>query len=353
MNVIVIGAGVAGLASAWELARRGCDVTVLERDQPGAGASTAAAGMLAPVAEARFGERHLASLGLESAALWPQFVAELEAASGETLDYRTEGTLVVAVDRDDLAALEHTHRLHLEMGLDARMLDGDEARAIEPMLAPGVPGAVHCAADHNVDPRRLVRALAIAVERAGGRLETGVDVRGLRTEGELVVGLDGFDGDVAPDTVVLVAAGAWTRRLEGLGQDRPHVRPVRGQMLSVGLGEPALCRHVIRTPRGYMVPKSDGRLIIGSTMEEVGFDARLTAGGVMDLLVHAWEALPAIYDQPLLDTWTGFRPLSLDAEPILRRSASLRNVVFATGHGRNGILLTPLTAARMGQLLLD
>ena len=353
MNVVVIGAGVAGLVSAWELARRGASVTVVERDHPGAGASTAAAGMLAPVAEATYGEGALTRLSLESVALWPTFVEELEAATGLSVGYRTEGTLVVAVDRDDLAALQHTHRLHADLGLEAHLLDGDAARELEPCLAPGVPGAVYCPTDHQVDPRLLVDALVAAVKAAGGRIVTDRDVRGLDVEARRVVGLQCDDFEAPPDATYVVANGAWTRQLEGLGDDRPHVRPVRGQMLALELGDPPLCRHVIRAPDAYLVPKTDGRLVIGATMEEVGFDTRLTAGGVMDLLVGAWEAVPAVYDQQIIEMWTGFRPMTLDNEPVMRRSTTLDNVVFATGHGRNGILLTPLTGDRIADLVLS
>ncbi len=355
MNVVIVGAGVVGLVSGWELARHGHDVTIVERERPGAGASTAAAGMLAPVSEAKFGESELVELGLESLRMWPDFVRDLQEASGYDVDYRTEGTLVVAVDRDDLEALERTHRLHLDLGLDAHMIDGDEARELEPFLAPGVPGAVHCPGDHQVDPTRLVDALVAAFEQAGGRLVTGVDVRGLRRAHGRVVGLDAetFDSTTLPDdTVYVLAAGAWNRRIAGQPVDAPHIRPSRGQMFSVDLGAPPICRHVLRAPDAYLVPRSDGRLVVGATMEEMGFDDRLTAGGIMDLLVGAWEALPAIYDRPLLDLWTGFRPMTLDNEPVLRRSDELENLVYATGHGRNGILLTPVTATRVLRLVI-
>lgn len=351
MDVVIVGGGIAGLVSGWELARNGCSVTVVDRGKPGHGASRAAAGMLAPVAEARFGEGELTRLGTESLRRWPEFARALEDASGLSVDYRTEGTLVVAVDRDDLGALEHTHRLHQDMGLPAHMLDGDAARELEPLLAPNIPGAVHCPTDHQVDPRLVVDALAAAFVAAGGAIVTGVEVRGIRAEHGRAVGLDADGFESPSDATYIIAAGAWTRTLEGLGADRPHVRPVRGQMLSVELGDPPLCSHVIRSPDAYLVPKSDGRLLIGATMEEVGFDDRLTAGGVMDLLVGAWETLPAVYDQAIVEMWAGFRPISLDGEPILRRSDSLDNVVYATGHGRNGVLLAPVTASRVHELV--
>lgn len=351
MKLVIIGAGVAGLVSGWTLAKEGHDVVMLERGEPGDGASSAAAGMLAPVAEATFGESSLVQLGLESLSMWQDFARGLERASGVEIDYQTRGTLVVAVDRDDLEALEHTHRLHRELGLEAELIDGDEARELEPFLAPSVSGAVHCPGDHQVDPRKLVAALVAAFEAAGGTLRTGVEVTGLSTKDGRVVGLETDTDEAFEADQYILAAGAWSRTIAGQGADRPHIRPVRGQMLSVVLGEPPLCQHVIRAPDAYLVPKSDGRLIIGATMEEMGWDDRLTAGGVMDLLVGAWEAMPAVYDRPILETWTGFRPMTLDNEPIIRRSDALVNLVFATGHGRNGILLTPVTGKRVLALI--
>lgn len=348
MRVVIIGGGIAGLGTAWELALRGHEVRLLERDKIGAGATSAAAGMLAPVAEARYGEDRLVQLCLKSRDTWPDWAAELEAASGLKIDYRTEGTLIVAEDHDGLQKLAHLRRLQLDLDLPATVIDGDAARELEPLLAPSIPGALYCPYDHQVDPRMLIAALAAAARAAGVVIEEGVDVD------DFVIA----DGRVqraghvedAKATYVL-ATGAWSRGFASLGDDRPMVRPVRGQMLAVEIGTPPLCRHVIRSPKAYLVPKSSGRLIIGATMEEVGFDPRLTAGGMMDLLVGAWETIPAIYDQPIIEMWTGFRPISLDAEPIIRRSHAASNLVLNTGHGRNGILLAPLTARRAADVV--
>lgn len=352
MKVIVIGAGVVGLGAAWELSRRGADVVVLERDRPGAGATMRAAGMLAAAAEARYGERSLTRLSLESLASWPQFARELSEASEIDVGYRDEGTLVIARDRDDLDALRHVHRLHHELGLKAEMIDGEAARELEPGLSPGVPGAVLCEDDHQVDPRRVVDALVEALRRRGVAIHSGVRVDEVLTEGERVVGIGAEGFDPPEDAVYVLATGAWARDVHGLEGDVPVVRPVRGQMIVVELGSPPLCRRVLRGPDAYLVPKGDGRLLIGATMEERGFDERPTAGGVMDLLVGAWEILPAIHDAPILDIWTGFRPVTLDNEPVMRRSQRFTNVIYALGHGRNGILLAPRSANVVADLAL-
>lgn len=348
VEIAVVGGGAIGLAVGWQLAERGREVTVLERGEVGAGASTAAAGMLAPAAEAEYGEPELVELGLESIRRYPAFVERLEDRSDADVDYREDGTLVVAVDRDDAAALDHIHNLHRELGLEAERLTGDEARELESGLAPSTQAGVYCRSDHQVDPRRLVSALAEALVRAGGQIRETTDVDTLLIEAGQVHGLVTADGDRIDTSRILVATGAWTRELDGVPDElRPHIRPVRGQMLAVDLGDPPLCGRPIRAPDPsrqdvYLVPKSDGRLLIGATSEERGFDPHLTAGGVFELLRGAYEAVPGIYDADLLEMWTGFRPVSLDNQPVLGPT-DVDGLWYAVGHGRNGILLAPLT----------
>lgn len=348
-EIIVVGAGVAGLGAAWLLARDGHDVLVLERDRPGAGASTAAAGMLAPTAEVRWEEEELLTLGRASMALWPNFVAELESASSVKVDYRTEGTLVIALDRDDFEAIDRLHSYHRELKLDVQRLGGDAIREREPGLSPNTAGGLFIPGDHQVDPHLLIKALVEAFRRAGGELQVGVDV----TDVASVDG--GFEVRAAEQVYrsnkLVISPGAWLREIHGLtGDDRPHIRPVKGQMLSIELGSPPLCTHVLRAPDAYIVPKNSGRLIVGATMEEMGFNDRLTAGGVFELLRGAWETLPGVYDQPIIDMWTGFRPMSLSNHPIVR-AGSIPGLYLSTGHGRNGILLTPWTAKTLRDLV--
>ncbi|MBA2661730.1 MAG: glycine oxidase ThiO [Bradymonadaceae bacterium] len=351
-DYLIIGAGVSGLAMGWRLAQRGHRVLILEREQAGSGASRAAGGMLAPTAEVKFEEEALLRLGQLSLELYPSFVAELEQAAAMSVDYRSEGTLVVGLDRDDVEALDHIHRYHKELGLAAERLTAEAARKREPGLSPNVQAALYCPADHQLDPRRLVEALAIAFERAGGTLLEHTPVAEIVCEGARVCAALAADGRRFEAGEIVIAAGAWTRTLRGLAPEHmPHVRPVRGQMIAIALGEPALCRHVIRGPDAYLIPHTSGQLIIGATSEEMGFDARLTAGGVFELLRGAWEMLPGIYDSALLDMWTGFRPVSLDGAPILGPSPHIEGLWFAVGHGRNGILLAPITAQLMADAL--
>lgn len=353
-HTLIVGGGVIGLGIGWQLARQGQRVTLLERHQVGAGASHAAAGMLAATAEVAFEEERLLRLNHLSRDLYADFVAALEADSAQRVDYRTEGTLVVGLDRDDTAWLQRLLHYQHNLGLDAEWLGGDLARELEPGLSPNVHSAVRSPQDRQVDPPKLVSALACAFTRCGGALHEGVHVAQLIIEDDRVRGALTTDGARFEAEQVLVATGAWTRQLGGLTPaQRPRVRPVRGQMLSLQMNtEAPICRHVIRAPDAYLAPKSDGRLIIGATMEERGFEPRSTAGGVLELLRGAWEVMPGIYDLYLQETWIGFRPMTLDNEPVMGPSPDIRGLWFATGHGRNGILLTPLTAIEMARALI-
>ncbi len=348
-EVVIVGAGVASLGAAWLLARQGVEVTILEREVAGAGASTAAAGMLAPTAEVRWEEEELLAIGRQSMELWPNFVAELEAASGINVDYRTEGTLVVALDRDDLEVINRLNTYHQELKLDVRRLSSEALREMEPGISPTTPGGLFIPGDHQVDTGLLLQALVEAFKRAGGILREGVNVEKIEFK---PVGFEVLTsaGPLSCKKLI-VAPGAWLRQIDGLsGDDRPHVRPVKGQMLAIGLGEPPLCTHVIRAPDVYLAPKSAGQIVVGATMEEKGFDASMTAGGVFELLRGTWETLPAMYDQPLIDTWCGFRPVSLANFPIVR-AGSHPGLFLSAGHGRNGILLTPWTAKTLTALV--
>mgnify|MGYP006280344659 CR=1 FL=1 len=347
-EVAIIGAGVIGLGIGWQLARRGYPVTVFERDEPGSGASNAAAGMLAPLAELEFEETALFRLGMASLESYPEFIEALESETGQSVDHRDDGTLVVAVDRDDAEAVDHIQKYREQLDLDVERLSAEEARELEEGLAPSIHSAVLCHSDSQIDPRRLVDALTAAFENAGGTLVTGKRVVEVETS-DGVRALRTADGERHETDLAVVCAGAWVNELEGLPSSVvPPIRPVRGQMIATTLGEPPLCRHVLRVPDPsqldvYLVPKSDGRLLIGATSEERGFDPHLTAGGVFELLRGAWKALPGIYDQDILEMWTGFRPVTLDNEPVLGPT-DVDGLWLAVGHGRAGILLAPVTA---------
>lgn len=355
-DLLVIGAGVMGLGIAWRAAQRGRRVTVLERGALGREASWAAGGMLAPSAEIEFDELELLALGEQSQALWPAFVAELERDAESSVGYDTTGTLLVSADRDEAESLRRVFEEQRSRGLEVAWLSGDACRAREPSLSPYVHSGIDCPGDHNVDNRRLLDALAQAARARGVTLREHAEVAEVRREGRRVVGVTLSDGARLNAPQVLVAAGAWSRRLEGL-EPVPRVRPVKGQMLAVGREDPRapsgpLLHHVVRSTEVYLVPKDD-RIVVGATSEERGFDRTLTAGGVYELLRRAYDIFPAIYELPLLETWVGFRPGSRDNGPIVGQG-DLEGLFFATGHYRNGIQQAPLTIDGVcGQLFGD
>ena len=338
-EVIVVGAGLMGLGVAWRLAQAGHAVTVFERGEAGRGASWAAAGMLAPAAEIGFEEPDLYRLMEESRRRWPAFAAEVERASGCHVGYDDAGTLVVATDRDEVEALRRLFQFQRQEGAPVWWLAGFEAVEKEPLLSPRLPAAVFAPQDHQVDNRAVVEALA-AVVRGAALFREHTPVAAVVPDAESpAVVLEG--GERIEAQAVVLAAGAWTRDVDGLALRLP-VRPVKGQMLALRMEPPFALRHVVRGPRAYLVPKSDGRLVIGATSEEMGFDARVTAGGVYRLLEGAVELVPGVEELPLEATWAGLRPAARDGRPLLGRTAP--GVFLATGHYRHGVLLAPVTA---------
>jgi glycine oxidase len=326
---------------------------VYDRGEAGHGASWAAAGMLAAAAETEPGEELLLPLALESQRLWPDFARELEKACGISPEYRREGTLVVALNRDDAAQLRHSYEFQKGLGLDLSWLNAAEARAREPHLKPGLAAAVWSPNDHQVENRCLGRALAAAARRAGVAIIEHCPVHEITLAGLRATGIVSERGKDTADIVVL-AAGAWSREIGGVPPAyRPPVRPIKGQMLALQMDPAApLLRHVVWLPRGcYLVPRLDGRLVIGATVEERGFDTRLTAGGLLALIEAAWRGVPAIEELPVAETWVGFRPGSRDDAPMLGPSG-IDRLVIATGHHRNGILLTPVSAAIVSAYIL-
>lgn len=319
-DVAVVGGGVIGLSVAWRARARGLSVVVLERGELGGGTTRVAAGMLAPASEADAQERALLALGLESARMWGSFAAELHDVSGLDVGLRTAGTLAVARDGDEKEALERELDLRGRLGLRARRLLPSAARELEPALAPSIRLGVEFPDDHSADPRALTAALVAAAERSGVVLAPGTEVSDL--------------GAIDAAQVVL-AAGPWSAALAPL-----PVRPVKGQTIRLR-GEPLLER-TLRFEGGYLVPRSDGRLVLGATVEERGFDTAMTALAVHDLLRDAAELVPGVLELEVEELVAGLRPGTPDNAPLIGRLDE--RVVVATGHHRNGILLAPITA---------
>lgn len=355
-DVVVIGGGVIGLGIAWRAAQAGVRV-VLADPEPRGGASWAAAGMLAPVTEVGYGEEPLLRLNLRGARRWPSFAAELAEATGDDLGFHTSGTLLVALDADDNAALTPVHDYQLELGLSARRLRGRELRGLEPLLTPAVRGGVLAEGDHRVDPRAVTGALLDAARDAGA---TFADRRviGLATAGGRATGVHLDDGTLVSADHVVLAAGCWSGGVEGVPAGLvPPVRPVKGQIVTVR--DPSGRRFMERTVRGmvrgqtvYLVPRDDGRVVIGATVEEQGFDTRVTAGGVSRLLRDGAALVPGIEELDLLEARAGLRPGSPDNLPMIGESG-LPGLAVATGHFRNGMLLAPVTADAVAALLTE
>jgi glycine oxidase len=347
-EVVIIGAGLIGLATAWRLAADGIQVTVCD-PTPGMQTSSVAAGMLAPVTEVEYGEDELLALNLASVAAWPAFAEELEALTGLPAGLNRTGTLSVAYDVDDAAAIHRLADYQRRLGLEVEELSGREARKREPLLAAGVSAGVWVPGDHSVNNRETVAALLKAIELVGVNLVRQRVTRVL-TAGTAAVGVELEDGSTISSSQIVAATGPWSAKLEGIPQElRPPVRPIKGEILRLRVPEayrPALQHTVRATARGfavYLVPRPGGELVVGATTSELGYDTRVLAGGVFSLLRDARMVLPITDELELVECVAGLRPATPDNAPILGPSG-LDGLVWATGHYRNGVLLTPITA---------
>jgi glycine oxidase len=350
-DAIFAGGGVIGLASAWMAAKGGARVCVLERERPAAGATGVAAGMLAPAGEASWGEDALVSLNLESLGRWPGFAEELEAASEIEIGFAQRGALHVALDRDEAESLRRRYELHRELGLESKWLTGGACRELEPGLATGVRGGVHVPGEASVDPRRIAAALLAALERERVAVHAGVEVTSAeRSDGAWR--LETTEGPTFVASNLVLTAGCWSGQLDWIPADsRPPVRPVKGEIVTLrGPAETPVCERIVSGDRVYMVPRADGRLIVGATVEEKGFDTTVTAGGVHELLREAYRVIPEIDELELVETTAGLRPGTPDNAPLIGMGAT-EGLVVATGHFRNGVLQAPLTADCVAALL--
>lgn len=353
-DVIVVGGGVIGLAIAWRATQAGLSVTVCD-PEPGRGASWAAAGMLAPVTEASMAESPLTALGLASVDLWPDFAAELTESSGIDVGLRDEGTVMVAFDDDDRRALDELAAVHVALGLKSEKLSSQECRSLEPRLSPRIRAGLRVAHDWQVDNRSVVAALLEAGRRAGAVLRTA-SVRRLHGDDAGVHAVELDDGDVLAAGTVVVAAGAWSGGLPGLPEAaRAPVRPVKGEILRLQ-GDPAspvvegTVRAGVAGRAVYLVPRRDGGLVVGASVQEAGFDAGVRAGAVYELLQAAVAVVPDVAELALIETLARLRPATPDNAPVLGPTP-VPGVVLATGHYRNGILLTPVTAQAITAVL--
>ncbi len=351
-DAVIVGGGVIGLACAWRAAQRGLGVCVLERGVPGSGATRVAAGMLAPVGEASWGEDVLLRANLASARAYPDFVAALQDASGLPAGYRPCGALHVALDRDEADELRRRHDLQRSLGLEAEWLLPAECRALEPGLATAVAGGVHAAHEAEVDPRSLTAALLAAATAAGASVVADAQVTDAVVESGRIRGARTADGRTWPAEQIVLAGGAWSGNATWLPEDaRPPVRPVKGQILHLrGPARTPVCERIVATEWIYAVPRPGGRLVVGATVEERGFDVAVTAGGIHELLREGYRVLPEIAELEIAEAVAGLRPGTPDNAPLIGAGA-IEGLVLATGHYRNGILLAPITAAAVVAVL--
>ncbi|HEY3942278.1 MAG TPA: glycine oxidase ThiO [Acidimicrobiales bacterium] len=358
-DVVFVGGGVIGLAGARAAAARGLSAVVVD-PAPGRGASWVAAGLLAPVSELSFGERHLAELLLAGAARWGTFAGELEEETGTAVGYRRCGALAVGLDGSDRAVIDDLLPLYRSLGLPADRLAASECRDLVPALSPEVRGGGHLPGDHQVDNRALVDALLAACRRAGVvvRSETVATVEIDRGAGAGAVrGVRLLGGERLAASTVVLSAGCRTACLGGVPPGTvPPVRPVKGHVLRLrGAGRAALfgpsVRGVVHGRPCYLVARGDGSLVIGATTEERGFDTTVQAGAVHDLLSDARALVPLVDELELVEAIAGLRPASPDNGPFIGWTR-VRGLAVASGHYRNGVLLTPVTADAIGALLV-
>ena len=349
-DVIIVGGGVIGLAIARALGLRGVTkVTLIERGQPGAEASWAAGGILAPQVEADHPDDFF-RLAAASRDLYPAFAASLKSESGVDVELDQTGTIYAGFTDEDEKDLRARYEWQSSEGLSVEWLTAEEAHQLEPHVSPRVQCGLRFPNDYQIENRRLVEALLIANDKLGMRLLKDTVVGELRIEGGRIMGVETSSGFAAAPVVVL-AAGAWTSLIKSNGA-QIQIEPVRGQMLCFE-SRPQIVRHVIYSSRGYLVPRRDGRLLAGSTTEQAGFDKRVTGEGERAIRSMANEIAPTTEHLPLIGSWAGFRPRAADDLPVLGPDPEIDGLFYATGHYRNGILLTPITADSIAAAIVD
>ena len=349
-RVVVVGGGIAGAAVAVELATRNARVTLVERDQPGVGATGASAGMLAPQYEGDVDAPDF-PFAVACREAWPSFRERLEALADWDMGFRTDGMLVANRSRQEEEHAGKALEAQRALGLPGEILTPGDARARHGDIAPGVPSWLWLPAEAHLDAQRLAVALADAVQAAGVELVRNAQVRALTARGSRATGVRLVDGTELQADRIVLAAGAWSAYLEGLPRPLP-VRPIRGQMLRLLPPEPLPWTLVCDHDGRYMVPRGNGSILVGSTMEDVGFQEAVTEEGRELLARAAAELIPKLEEGRIVESWAGLRPISADNLPILGPDPELEGLFYATGHGRNGVLFAPLVGRAVAELVL-
>lgn len=344
-RIVIVGGGVIGLSVAWRLAREGAPhrILLLDAHRAGEGTSRVSAGMVAPIAEAGFEDPSFISFARRSRERYRSFAAEVSADAETPVVLGEEGSIIVAIHRDDVEAMRrvYEHRRHAELPVE--WLTGSQAREVEPTLSPRVSAAMWIAYDGQINTRVLLPALVRACIRRGVELREGARVSRIILDGDTVAGVE-VNGEGVDADIVVLSAGAWSGTIGGLPDDVvPAVRPIRGQIMRLKRTHDFAMQRVVRGARAYLLPKDDGTVVVGATQEEAGFDATPTAGGIKTILENAWEMVPSIYDLPIEKIEVGLRPGTRDHLPLIGPTR-IHGLVMATGHFRHGILFAPTTA---------
>jgi glycine oxidase len=347
-DVAIAGAGLIGGSIAWELASAGLRVGLFDKGEPGKESSWAGAGILSPAPESP-ATIPLVPLGKASVALYPEFVARVEADSGSIAGYRPKGTLQALFSRDAARELSTVVAVHHGLGLRAEAISSEEAREIEPALSSEVEAAILRPDEASVDNRALTRAVLQAAGRRGVEIFAGAAADAILREGGRATGLS-INGERVLAKFTVIAAGCFSAKIGGVEAYAP-VRPAKGQMIALRADGLAIER-VLWSDKVYLVPRNDGRILAGATVEYVGFDKQVTAGGLDKILQPAIELVPELAQARLEESWAGLRPDSPDHLPILGPT-DLDRLLVATGHFRSGILLAPVTARLMRQWIVD
>jgi glycine oxidase len=358
-DAVIVGGGIIGCSIAWRLRQAGMRVVVVERGSIGKEASWAAGGILSPLAEADSADAFF-YLCAASRAAYPDWARELREASGMDVEYRADGTIYLVLTDEDEEELEGRWQWQHDAGLNVKRLNPDCVHKLEPMVSERLRWALKFPDDHQVDNRRMMKALEIAGRRAGVTFLTHTEVISLSLAGEQVRGVITARDELKAKTVI-IAAGSWSS-LIGARRDEPgfkryfSIEPIRGQMLALEMADRPL-NHIVYSRRAYLIPRYSGYVIAGSTVEEAGYDARVTAGGIGSIIQRALEIAPGLGDRAIVETWAGLRPkvnraYFHDEWPVLGEDACIRGLIYATGHYRNGILLTPITARAISEFVL-
>lgn len=360
----IIGGGIAGLTLAHSISEFAM-VAVIDEDSAANGSGAVSAGMLAPLVESKIEEQNVVALGYEALSFYPKFVQKLQAESNINVGYKTNGTLLLATDQDEEEILNHRFYEYSKIGLDIKRLSSEQCRELEPNIAPRVVGGLFSKDDVQINNRLLLQALLAACKKNKVHFYEGVkngefEIINSRTGEHSFSGSQVLCGDTGSAEnkisikakIFIVACGAKANKYAQACGIKNLLRPVKGQILRLDQNQSIILNHTIRTPEVYIVPKSDGSLVVGASTEDKGFDKTNTAGEIYELLRASYQVLPGVYELPILELNTGFRPATIDNEPVVGES-NVKGIYFATGYYRHGILFSPLLADLLSNYLLN